>query len=78
MVNLAEAEIEMGTSVENMVNRYGDGWYVNEQPSHAVQVASFDLDALEVTTRAYAEFVQYGCGGACLDPRMPINTGIIS
>jgi formylglycine-generating enzyme required for sulfatase activity/poly(3-hydroxybutyrate) depolymerase len=80
MVNLVEAEIEMGTSVDNMVNRYGDGWYVNEQPSHTKQVASFYLDALEVTTRAYAEFVQYGCGGGCLDPRMPIqiNEGAVT
>ena len=73
MVRIAEGMFEMGTSIENTVNRYGDGWYVNEQPIQQVSLSAFSIDALEVTVRAYAQFIQYACGGACFDKRMPIR-----
>ncbi|MGB0646664.1 MAG: SUMF1/EgtB/PvdO family nonheme iron enzyme, partial [Bradymonadia bacterium] len=80
MISISAGAFEMGTSLELPVNRYGDGWYVNEQPAHTVEWGEFAIDAREVTVGAYAQFIQFACGGDCLDERMPIEIkdGVVS
>ena len=73
MISIPAGSFEMGTSMDLPVNRYGDGWYVNEQPAHTVEWSDFSMDAHEVTVHSYAQFIQFACGGDCLDERMPIN-----
>ena len=73
MVEVSTGSFVRGTPTDNPVGRYGDGWYVNEQPSHDVTLRAFSIDRSEVTNDQYALFLTWACGEACFDSRMDIH-----
>ena len=73
MVAFEGAVFERGTPADNPVGRYGDGWYVNEQPSHPVTLGAYSLDRAEVSWADYALFLTWACGAHCSDPRMDVD-----
>ncbi|MFP4598912.1 MAG: SUMF1/EgtB/PvdO family nonheme iron enzyme [Persicimonas sp.] len=62
MVELDGGEFTMGTSTDEEVGRYGDSWWVNEQPAHPVEVDGFHLDTHEVSVEEFALFLSYAGG----------------
>jgi formylglycine-generating enzyme required for sulfatase activity len=62
MVELDAGTFTMGTSTDEEVGRYGDSWFVNEQPDHQVSVDGFYLDTFEVTVAEFALFLTYAGG----------------
>ena len=73
LADLNAVSVSRGTEASLPVGRYGDGWFVNEQPGKELDVAAFQIDAREVSVEDWAAYIQWSCGNACLDPRMPIG-----
>lgn len=72
MVAFAGGAFQMGTE-DREIGRYGDSWFVNEQPRHRVELNPFSLDRTEVTVNEYALFLTYAGGARHYDPSMPID-----
>jgi formylglycine-generating enzyme len=73
MVELEAGQFTMGTSLDEEVGRYGDRWFVNEQPAHPVELDAFRLDALEVSVGDFALFLSYAGGDYHFHPDQPIE-----
>jgi len=53
--------------------RYGDAWFVNQQPEHPVTVSTFRLDTHEVTVAEFARFLTWAAGERHFHPDQPIE-----
>jgi formylglycine-generating enzyme required for sulfatase activity len=61
MVSFDAASFEMGFE-DVTPGPYGDGWFIDQQPLHAVDLAAFYLDRDEVTVSDYARFQTHAAG----------------
>jgi len=55
------------------IGRYGDSWFVDQQPANTVSVDGFFLDKHEVTVREFALFLTYAAGELHYHDDQPID-----
>lgn len=72
MVRLPETWIQMGQA-DVAISRYGDPWFVDQQPAHPVFISELYLDPREVTSAEYALFLTYAGGAAHWSPAQPVE-----
>lgn len=73
MVSIEGGTFTMGTSTDEELGRYGDRWFVNEQPAHEVTVDAFSLDRHEVTVAEFALFLTWAAGDYHWHPNQHIE-----
>lgn len=72
MVRYDEAEFTMGVEYQE-IGRYGDAWFVDQQPANDVRLDAFYLDEDEVTVREFALFLTYAAGRLYYHDSQPID-----
>lgn len=72
LVHLPFVFFDMGQKDEP-IGRYGDPWFVNQQPIHTVGVSAFFIDPHEVTAADYALFLTWAGGLAHWNEDQPIE-----
>jgi len=72
MVAQPGGTFEMGVPFQS-VSRYGDSWFVDQQPETTVELDRFFLDSDEVSVREFALFLTYAGGEYHYDEGQPID-----
>lgn len=72
MVTFEADTFQMGVEFETP-SRYGDRWFIDQVPAHAVHLDTFRLDVFPVTVEEFALFLTYSGGERHYSPNQPIE-----
>jgi sulfatase modifying factor 1 len=72
MVEIPAGTFQMGIE-EQLPGPYGDGWFVDQQPAHAVTLGTFRMDRHEVAVVQFALFLSHAGGLAHFHVDQPVE-----